>query len=252
MKKTYEKYVVFWMNRISPEKVMKVIFFPKREIGNSLVKSMWVNSLHQVNCETKYTILDTADHHQKLILWPMKWQHKFNSLAFLLLYFYTKMRKNYGNVVQNFQQKNYIQKFMYFFNTKNNHLPRKVSHVLSRRDVCCNLITKYLHIEIPDQNLKKVWIFCVSLLSVLCSCKVSPPLWWPLAGRDATVLPDASCNDVHFFRVWMPRCSPGTAKITWKGDKQIYINILTSRLLDRIGPRANSIKKIMTHLQCCI
>ena len=29
---------------------------PKREIGNSPVKSMWVSSLHQVNCETKYTI----------------------------------------------------------------------------------------------------------------------------------------------------------------------------------------------------
>ena len=29
---------------------------PKGEIGNSPVKLMWVNFLHQVNCETKYTI----------------------------------------------------------------------------------------------------------------------------------------------------------------------------------------------------
>ena len=29
---------------------------PKGEIGNSLVKTMYVNFLHQVNCETKYTI----------------------------------------------------------------------------------------------------------------------------------------------------------------------------------------------------
>ena len=65
-------------------------FFPKREIGNSLVKSMWVTSLHQVNCKNKNTIPDTADHHQKLKLRPMKWQHKFNSLAFFVVVFLHK------------------------------------------------------------------------------------------------------------------------------------------------------------------
>ena len=29
---------------------------PNGDTGNSPVKSMWVNFLHQVNCETKYTI----------------------------------------------------------------------------------------------------------------------------------------------------------------------------------------------------
>ena len=55
--------------------------------------------------------------------------------------------------------------------------PRKVRHVLPRPDVCRSLIAKYLHIDIPDQNLKKVWTFCVSLLYVPYSYKVSPPLF---------------------------------------------------------------------------
>ena len=73
-------------------------------------------------------------------------------------------------------------------------------------------------------------------------------------GTDATVLLDASCNDVHFclyiflkvlmplcspmpvvmmyifvctfFKVPMPRCSPGTTKFAWEGDQH------TDRLRD--------------------
>ena len=34
--------------------------------------------------------------------------------------------------------------------------PYKVRHVLPRQDVCRSLIAKYLHIQMPDQNRKKV------------------------------------------------------------------------------------------------
>ena len=61
--------------------------------------------------------------------------------------------------------------------------PHKVRHVLPRQDVCLSLTANYLHIDIPDQNLKKVLIFCVSVLYVLCSCEVLPPVWRPSAGR---------------------------------------------------------------------
>ena len=69
-----------------------------------------------------------------------------------------------------------------FLNTKMTISHRKVRYVLPRRDVCRRLIAKYLHIHNPNQNLKKVWIFCVSLLYVPCSCEVFPPVWRP-AGR---------------------------------------------------------------------
>ena len=42
--------------------------------------------------------------------------------------------------------------------------PRKVRHVSPIRDVWIRLAAKYLHIDIFDQNLKKVWILCVLLL----------------------------------------------------------------------------------------
>ena len=52
--------------------------------------------------------------------------------------------------------------------------PPLVRHVSPSRDVWIRLTAKYLHINIFDQNLKKVWIFCVSFLYKPCSCKVSP------------------------------------------------------------------------------
>ena len=44
-----------------------------------------------------------------------------------------------------------------FFNTKMTIFHRKVRHVSPSRDVLICLATKYLHIDIFDQNLKKVW-----------------------------------------------------------------------------------------------
>ena len=61
--------------------------------------------------------------------------------------------------------------------------PSKVRHVSPRRDVYLSRTAKYLHIDIPNQNLKKVLVFCVSLHCVLCSYEVFPPVWWPPAGR---------------------------------------------------------------------
>ena len=59
----------------------------------------------------------------------------------------------------------------------------KVRHVFPILDVCLRLTANYLHIDILDQSLKKVWIFCVSLLYVLCSYEVFSPVWRPPAGR---------------------------------------------------------------------
>ena len=41
---------------------------PNGDIGNSLVKSMWVNFLHQANCETKYTIPENCKCWGKFII----------------------------------------------------------------------------------------------------------------------------------------------------------------------------------------
>ena len=76
--------------------------------------------------------------------------------------------------------------YLFISYTKLTTLPRKMRHVLPRLDVCRSLIAKYLHINIPYQNLKKVCMFCVSLLYVFCSWKLLPPVWWPPAGRGST------------------------------------------------------------------
>ena len=111
------------------------------------------------------------------ILWPLEGGHKFNPLGFFWLFYQKKKRKNYDNIAYNFQQKISIQKliFIYFY-TKIIILPRKVRHVSPSRDVCLSLTTKYLHIDISNQILMKVWIFCVLLLYELHSCEVFPPV----------------------------------------------------------------------------
>ena len=43
----------------------------------------------------------TTDSHQKLILWPLKWRHKFDSLGFCG-FFYQQICKNYDNTLLNF------------------------------------------------------------------------------------------------------------------------------------------------------
>ena len=42
------------------------------------------------------------------------------------------------------------------FDTKMTIFPRKVRHISPSRDVWIRLAAKYLHIDIFDQNLKKV------------------------------------------------------------------------------------------------
>ena len=68
----------------------------------------------------------------------------------------------------------YRNLYLFIFYTKMTIFPHKVRHVSARRDVCLCLTANYLHIDILDQNIKKIKIFCVSLLCVLSSCEVSP------------------------------------------------------------------------------
>ena len=109
---------------------------------------------------------------KKLILWPLEWQHKFDFLGVFMVFFLPKMRRKWDNISLYCQQKKYIYKNIYLliFYTKMTIFPRKVRHVLARRDVCFCLTAKYLHIDIIDQNLKKVWIFSVLLFCVLVKC----------------------------------------------------------------------------------
>ena len=88
---------------------------------------------------------------KKWIMLPLEWRHKFDSLGFLLVFFYQKMRKNYDNILFNFQQMKYIQKMIFI----------------------------YFWLKIPFFP-KEGWLFCVSLLYVLSSCEVFRPVWWPL------------------------------------------------------------------------
>ena len=50
----------------------------------------------------------------------------------------------------------YRNGYLFIFDTKITIFPRKVWHVSPSRDVCLRLTAKYLHIDISDQNLKKV------------------------------------------------------------------------------------------------
>ena len=91
-----------------------------------------------------------------------------------------------------------INWYLFSFDTTMTHFPCKVRHVLPRRDVCHSVIAKYLHIHIPNQNLKKVWIG-----------------GGPIRNTPALV---------H------------AKQIAWKGDNKQTTHGRTSRLLDRIGP----------------
>ena len=50
----------------------------------------------------------------------------------------------------------YRNGYLFIFDTKITISPRKVWHVSPSRDVGLCLTTKYFHIDISDQNLKKV------------------------------------------------------------------------------------------------
>ena len=50
----------------------------------------------------------------------------------------------------------YRKLYLFIFDTKMTISPRKVRHVSPSRDVWICLAAKYLHIDIFDQNLKKV------------------------------------------------------------------------------------------------
>ena len=54
--------------------------------------------------------------------------------------------------------------------------PRKVRHVSPRQDVCLSLTGNYLHIDIPDQNLKKVQISVSRYITCSVLVKFSPCL----------------------------------------------------------------------------
>ena len=55
----------------------------------------------------------------------------------------------------------FIKLYLLIFDTKMAIFLRKVRHVSNSRNVWICLASKNLHIDIFDQNLKKVWIFCV-------------------------------------------------------------------------------------------
>ena len=92
---------------------------------------------------------------KKWILWPLDWQHKFDSLGFLLVFFYQKMRKRMWQHIVKFSTKEiYTENDIYLFLTKITIFPHK--DALSRRDVHLCLTANYLHLDMFDQNLKKV------------------------------------------------------------------------------------------------
>ena len=110
---------------------------------------------------------------KKLILGPLEGLHKFNSLGFFFGSFTKKIVKS-RTILRLIFIKRIIYRKLYLFNfyTKMTNFPFKVMHVSPNQDVWIRLAAKYLHIDIFDQNLKKVWIFCVWFLYVLV--KFSP------------------------------------------------------------------------------
>ena len=62
----------------------------------------------------------------------------------------------------------YINYYLFIFDTKMTIFPRKVRHVLPRRDVCLCLTAKYPYIHILDQNPKESFDFlCLVTLRAL-------------------------------------------------------------------------------------
>ena len=122
---------------------------------------------------------------KKWILWPLEGQHKFNSLGIFLFFLNQKMGKKSDNITFIFINRILYKKwYLIIFDTKITIFPCKVRHISPSQDVWIRLAVQYLHIDIFDQNLKNVWILCVSLFYVPCSCKVfSPVLWPPAAAR---------------------------------------------------------------------
>ena len=121
---------------------------------------------------------------RKWILWPLEGRHKLNSLGFFfVLFFVTKKGLKSMTILGLIFNKRIICRkwYLFMFDTKIIIFPRKVRHVLPTRDVWFLLAAKYLYIDIFHQKLRKVWIFSVSLLYVLSSCKVFSPVWSPPA-----------------------------------------------------------------------
>ena len=124
---------------------------------------------------------DTADSHKKWLLSPLEWRHILGS-SFYLIFWTQKCVKIMTIYCWIFNKRNiYSNRYLFIFDTKLSIFPHKVRQVLASQDVQLCLTANYLHKDIFDPNLKKVWIFCVSLLYMLSSCKVFSPVWWPRA-----------------------------------------------------------------------
>ena len=66
--------------------------------------------------------------------------------------------------------------YLFIFDAKMTISPRKVRYVSPSRDVWICLAAKYLHIDIFDQILKKVWIFCAARWERKQEIQGSPPV----------------------------------------------------------------------------
>ena len=131
----------------------------------------WLSNDTSVSCVT-------ADSHQKMNTVTTGVTKQIWFFRFFVVFFTKKCVKimtmfNKGIIYRHW--------YLFIFDTKITISPRKVRHVSARRNVHLRPTANYLHIDILDQNLKKVWIFCVSFLYVLSSCEVFPPVWRPPA-----------------------------------------------------------------------
>ena len=97
---------------------------------------------------------------KKLVLWPLKGRHKLNSLGFPPLP--KKCVKSMTILRLDFTKRIIYRKWYWLiFYTKMTIFPCKVRHVSPSRDIWICLAANYLHIDIFDKKLKKVWMVCV-------------------------------------------------------------------------------------------
>ena len=126
---------------------------------------------------------DIADSHQKIYTGTAGVITQIFFFWFFFVVFFTKKCVKFLTTYHKIFNKRNIYRnwYLFIFDTKMTIFPREVRHILARRDVCLRVTANYLHVNIFDQNLNKVWIFCVLLLYVLSSCEAFQPVWWPLA-----------------------------------------------------------------------
>ena len=128
--------------------------------ANSQRYNFWAKvTTEMINMWFKSASCVTADNNQKNEYCD-HWRDNTNSIlqGFVVVVVFTKKCVKVMTILSLifFKRIIYRQRYLFNFDNKMTISPRKVRHVSPSRDVWIRLDAKYLHMDIFDQNLKKV------------------------------------------------------------------------------------------------